>query len=118
MRRRVLLVGWDSADWQIIQPLVDAGEMPVLRDLIERGVSGRLASLEPMVSPLLWTSLVTGKRAYAHGICSFTVTDQQSGEVESAGSHHRQCSALWNILHHEGRRSVVCNWFASHPAEA
>jgi predicted AlkP superfamily phosphohydrolase/phosphomutase/tetratricopeptide (TPR) repeat protein len=116
-RRRVLLVGWDSADWRIIQPLIDAGKMPVLAGLIERGVSGRLASLEPMISPLLWTSIVTGKRAPAHGIYSFTATDAATGKVESVGSHHRKCHALWNILHHEGYRAVVCNWFASHPAE-
>jgi predicted AlkP superfamily phosphohydrolase/phosphomutase/tetratricopeptide (TPR) repeat protein len=115
--RRVLLVGWDSADWRIIQPLVDAGKMPVLRRLIETGVSGRLASLEPMVSPLLWTSIATGKRASAHGIYSFTATDKPTRRVESVGSQHRKCHALWNILHHEGRRPVVCNWFASHPAE-
>ena len=115
--RRILLVGWDSADWRIIQPLVDAGKMPVLQRLIETGVSGRLASLDPMISPLLWTSLATGKRAQSHGIYSFTATDPSSGRVESVGSHHRRCHALWNILHHERRRSVVCNWFASHPAE-
>jgi len=117
MSRRVLLVGWDSADWRIIQPLIDAGKMPVLQQLMETGVSGRLASLEPMVSPLLWTSIATGKRAPAHGIYSFTATDISTRKVESVGSHHRKCHALWNILHREGRRSVVCNWFASHPAE-
>lgn len=117
MERRVLLVGWDSADWQIIDPLVDAGKMPVLQQLIETGVSGRLGSLEPMVSPLLWTSIATGKRAYSHGIYSFTTSDPQAGTVRSVGSHHRTCRAVWNILHHEGRRSVICNWFASHPAE-
>jgi predicted AlkP superfamily phosphohydrolase/phosphomutase len=51
MARRVVLVGWDSADWRVIQPLIDAGKMPVLQRLIETGVSGRMASLDPMISP-------------------------------------------------------------------
>jgi hypothetical protein len=27
-KRRVLLVGWDAADWKVISPLVDMGLMP------------------------------------------------------------------------------------------
>jgi len=27
-RQKLLLVGWDSADWKIIHPLLDAGELP------------------------------------------------------------------------------------------
>ena len=60
---RLLLIGWDAADWQVIHPLLDAGAMPNLQRLIEGGVMGNLASLAPMLSPILWTSIATGKRA-------------------------------------------------------
>ena len=42
---KVLLIGWDAADWKIINPLMDAGEMPNLQGLVERGVIGNLATL-------------------------------------------------------------------------
>jgi len=32
-RQRLLLVGWDSADWKIIRPLLNAGELPGLARL-------------------------------------------------------------------------------------
>jgi predicted AlkP superfamily phosphohydrolase/phosphomutase len=51
--KRVLLVGWDAADWQVIHPLLDAGLMPKLQRLIEGGVIGSPASL----SPIHWTSI-------------------------------------------------------------
>ena len=70
-RKRVLLLGWDAADWKLILPLVDAGKMPFLESLIDRGVMGNLATLEPVLSPLLWNSMATGKHADKHGILGF-----------------------------------------------
>ena len=72
--KKVLLIGWDGADWKIINPLIEAGEMPTLKNLIEEGVMGNIATLEPSFSPMLWTSIATGKRAYDHGITLQTFT--------------------------------------------
>jgi hypothetical protein len=27
-KKRLLLVGWDSADWKIMHPMIDAGHLP------------------------------------------------------------------------------------------
>ena len=35
--RKVLLVGWDAADWKVIHPLMDQSKMPTLKALVERG---------------------------------------------------------------------------------
>ena len=42
---RLLLVGWDAADWKLIHPLIDSGRMPTLRRIVEDGVSGTLSSM-------------------------------------------------------------------------
>jgi predicted AlkP superfamily phosphohydrolase/phosphomutase len=55
--KKVLLIGWDAADWKIIHPLLDAGKMPNLEKLINSGVMGNLAPLYPDLSPMLWTLL-------------------------------------------------------------
>ena len=55
-KKRVLLIGWDAADWKVIHPLLDQGKMPNLHGLIISGVMGNLASLRPELSPMLWTS--------------------------------------------------------------
>ena len=49
--RKVLLLGWDAADWKVITPLMDAGHMPSLESLVDRGVMGNLATLDPPFSP-------------------------------------------------------------------
>ena len=62
MKKKVLLIGWDAADWKVIHPLIDKGFMPNLGKLIGEGVMGNLMTLDPPLSPMLWTSIATGKR--------------------------------------------------------
>ena len=115
-RRRVLLVGWDGADWNLAGPLLDAGLLPSLASLIERGVIADLSTPEPLVCSMLWTSLVTGRRAYDHGILGDLEPDE-GGRVHLARSTSRRTKALWNLFSHSGLRSLVVGWPASHPAE-
>ncbi|MFM7798744.1 MAG: alkaline phosphatase family protein, partial [Planctomycetota bacterium] len=65
---RLLIVGWDAADWMLMNRLFAAGKMPVLRRLVEAGSRADLGTLEPKLSPLLWSSIATGKSADKHGI--------------------------------------------------
>ncbi len=115
--RRVVLVGWDAADWQMIFPLIEQGLMPTLAALMQRGAWGNLASLQPMLSPMLWNSIATGKRADQHGVLGFTEPDPDLGGIRPSSSTSRRCKALWNILTQCGLRSNVVGWYASHPAE-
>ena len=69
---RVLLVGWDAADWKVIRPLLAAGEMPHLAGLMARGVHGNHSTIYPALSPALWTSIATGKRPPKHGVLGFS----------------------------------------------
>jgi predicted AlkP superfamily phosphohydrolase/phosphomutase/tetratricopeptide (TPR) repeat protein len=116
-RQRLLLVGWDSADWKIIHPLLDAGELPGLARLVETGTSGNLTTLEPQLSPMLWTSIATGKMAYHHGVPGFTEVDPGTGAVVPVSAATRKCRTLWEILGERGLRSHVVSWFATHGEE-
>ena len=116
-RRRILLVGWDAADWQVIDPLLDAGKMPNLARLVERGAIADLATLHPPYSPILWTSIATGKRPTKHGITGFIEPTRDARAVRPVSSLSRRCKALWNILGQNGLRSVVVGWYPSHPVE-
>jgi tetratricopeptide (TPR) repeat protein len=115
--RKVLVVGWDGADWLMIRPLLAAGRMPNLKRLIDSGVSGELRSLKPLLSPLLWTSIATGKPVTEHGVADFLVRDRESGDLVPIGSDARRVHALWTILPAFGLRSHVVGWWATWPAE-
>jgi predicted AlkP superfamily phosphohydrolase/phosphomutase/tetratricopeptide (TPR) repeat protein len=113
MKKRLLLIGWDSADWKLIHPLREEGKLPGVTRLFEGGVSGNLATLEPQLSPMLWTSIATGKMAYHHGVKGFTEVDPVSGGIVPVSAATRQCKTLWEILGTQGLRSHVVSWFAT-----
>ena len=115
--RKVLLVGWDAADWKVIRPLMDAGKMPNVQRLVENGASGQISTLHPPLSPMLWTSIATGKRPYKHGIHGFTEPTADGRDVQPVTNLARKSKALWNILHQNALRSIVVGWWPSHPAE-
>jgi len=116
-KRRVLLIGWDAADWKVINPLMDAGKMPALAGLVERGVMGNIATLDPPLSPMLWTSIATGMRADKHGILGFAEPDTKTMGVRPINVTSRKVKAIWNILQQAGLKSNVVAWWPSHPAE-
>lgn len=117
MANKLLLLGWDAADWQVIHPMIEKGLMPALKYLIENGVSGNLATLEPVFSPMLWTSIATGKRADKHGVLGFTEPDYSTGGVKPVSTFSRKTAAIWNILSHQNKKSNVVGWWPSHPVE-
>jgi len=114
---KVLLIGWDAADWQIINPLLDSGQMPNLEELVNRGCIGNIATLYPCLSPMLWTTVATGQTADRHGILGFVEPLPDLSGVQLSRSTSRKRRALWNIANLKGLRSIVVNWYASHPAE-
>jgi predicted AlkP superfamily phosphohydrolase/phosphomutase len=110
---KVLLIGWDAADWKLIMPLVEAGKMPHIAKFLQDGVMGNLATLYPILSPMLWTSIATGKRAYKHGVHGFTEPDPQWGGIRPITNLARKTKAIWNILNQEGKRCNVVGWWPS-----
>ena len=112
-KKRVLFVGWDSADWKIMNPLMEEGGMDGIKSMMDGGVSGNLMTLEPQLSPMLWTSIATGKMAYHHGVKGFTEVDPVSGQVVPVSAASRQCKTVWEILGEKGLRSHVVSWFAT-----
>ena len=97
--------------------MMDAGEMPNLTRLVQGGVMGNLATLYPVLSPMLWTSIATGKRAHKHGIHGFSEPDPASGGVRPITNLSRKVKAVWNILNQNGKQSNVIGWWPSNPAE-
>src|ERR687891_236036 len=65
---RVLLIGWDGADWRILDPMLEAGLLPNLRSLIDRGARGVLRSTTPNHSWAAWPSFLTGVEPSNHGV--------------------------------------------------
>lgn len=115
----IVLIGWQSADWPMIEQLLDEGRMPCLQGMIDRGVMGRLAAFTHLTVPAaLWTTLLTGHRAEVHGIVDAVEPTPDGQSLIPVGAASRQVPALWHHFSSQGKRVLHVGWPASHPAES
>jgi Flp pilus assembly protein TadD len=113
---RVLIIGLDGADWEIIDRLTAAGRLPNLDRLRREGAWGVLRSEEPLLSPIVWTTIATGRSPSDHGIVGFLT--ERNGRTEPVRSDERKVRAFWNVASDLGVPVGVIGWYASWPAEA
>jgi tetratricopeptide (TPR) repeat protein len=113
---RILLLGFDGLDWDVAGPLMAAGRMPHLATLVARGTRARLDTLQPILSPVIWTTVATGREPKDHGILDFLGTDAQ-GRPVPVTSNLRRTKAAWNVLSDAGESVGVVAWWATWPAE-
>ncbi|MBI4719878.1 MAG: alkaline phosphatase family protein, partial [Chitinivibrionia bacterium] len=73
--------------------------------------------MEPALSPLLWTSMATGKNPEEHGILGFTVSDVGTGRKIPITRLHRRVDAVWNFLSDVDLRVDIVGWLATYPPE-
>ena len=77
MANRVLVVGWDGADWDVLDPLLAAGDLPTLAGLLERGRRGVTRSCLPSHSWAAWPTFLTGRDPGGHGV--FDILEYRPG---------------------------------------
>ncbi|MEZ5331131.1 MAG: alkaline phosphatase family protein [Thermoanaerobaculia bacterium] len=130
---RTLWICVDGLSWSKVLPMVAAGRMPHMGALLETGSAAVLrseATYRPEAdrwgwwSPVIWTSLATGRKPEAHGITDFSLPDptrppRRNGKPRQRGaaSFHRHVPAFWNVYSAFGRSVGVVGWWASWPAE-
>jgi tetratricopeptide (TPR) repeat protein len=115
--KKTVLVGWSGADWSVANPLIEQGHMPQLENIINHGCMGNLNSFQPLLSPMLWNTVLTGKHPDKHGILTPFEWDEATQQVQSISSGARSCSTIWDILTQQNIPAHAVGWSATHPAE-
>jgi tetratricopeptide (TPR) repeat protein len=115
--RSVIFVGLDGADWQLLDRYMAGGAMPNLAALVAEGAGGVLLSQHPPLSPLVWTTMMTGASPVDHRILDFTRFNPLDGREEPITSDERRLPAVWNMATAAGRRVAVIGLWATFPAE-
>jgi len=114
---KILLIGIDGADYNIVKKLLDNNELKNLREISQNGIFSRLMSTIPPLSPVAWTSLFTGVPPHKHGIYGFL--KQKSGEYfyKPITSKDRKVKAVWSLLSEKNKESIVVNIPFYYPPE-
>ncbi|MDP9223475.1 MAG: alkaline phosphatase family protein, partial [Actinomycetota bacterium] len=117
MTNRVLMLGLDGATYNVLTPALEAGHMPRLGTLLERGASGILTSTVPPYTPPGWTSIFTGVNPGRHGIFGFMLghAQQPKGLVRL---DRVTAPALWNAANAQGASVGLFNIPMTYPAPA
>lgn len=115
--RPVIFIGLDGADWQLLDAYMRKGAMPNLQSLVNEGTAGDLLTEHPPLSPLLWTTMMTGTSPLEHEILDFTRFHPSTGRKEPITSDERKMPAVWNMATQAGRSTAVFGLWATYPAE-
>jgi len=73
--KKVIVLGLDGLDPKIIRGLIDAGRAPNFKKLAEMGSFAKLTTTMPALSPVAWSSFITGTTPGSHGIADFVTRD-------------------------------------------
>jgi predicted AlkP superfamily phosphohydrolase/phosphomutase len=112
------LIGLDGADWRVAVPLMRQGKLPVLSALRRAGVSGvMLTNPDYRWSPVLWTSIATGKLPDKHGVTHFMARIPGLDRAVPTPSTERRCRAIWNLFTERDRTVGFVGWWVTWPAE-
>lgn len=114
---RVIVLGIDGLDAEVVDQLTAEGRLPNFARLRHHGAHGVLQSDPPMLSPILWTTMATGRTPDEHGIGAFAVEGAKTGVKEPVTSSLRRVKAVWDIASDLGRRVAVVGWWATWPPE-
>lgn len=112
---RALIIGLDGAAFDLIDPLMESGEMPVLAGLRERSAWGPLMSTIPPTTPPAWTTCSTGLNPGRHGIYDFTVSPLKNPDRPLVSSQDAKGLRLWDTVEMNGGRSIVVNVPITYP---
>jgi hypothetical protein len=113
----VILVAADGLEWDVILPLLHKGRLPTIASLMQRGSYGLLRARTPTVSPVIWTTIATGKLPNEHGVLNMVKPGRPGDPPQLYTGRDRRAKAFWNILSDYDRRVAVVGWWGTNPVE-
>lgn len=116
MAPRLVILGWDSATFDVAAPLMDSGRLPALEHVVSRGASAPLRSTWPPITDCAWTSAFTGCNPAKHGIFGSWYRAPGAYAIRYFSSRDRRIAALWELA--SDARFLVWNVPMTYPPSA
>jgi len=112
---KLIVLGIDGMDPLFTKYLLDKGELPAVKKIIDAGACREdlvLLGGMPTITPPMWTTLSTGAYASTHGITGFWNVDSTDRSKLVYGLDSTICKAeqVWNGIAEAGYRTLVWHW--------
>jgi len=112
---RVLVIGLDGVDWNVIDHMAHKGVLTTIPALAERGRWAILRSTIPPITVTAWASFATGSNPGKHGCFSFLLPGRSLAEKRPISSRDMKVKTFYEILEENGRKCVLINLPLSYP---
>jgi predicted AlkP superfamily phosphohydrolase/phosphomutase len=127
----VIVIGLDGLEPKIVEPMLDAGELPNLARLRAQGGYARVATTCPAQTPVAWSSFATGTNPGGHGIYDFIRRDpktyypnfslnryeQKNIFLPPRAVNLRRGDPVWEVLSRAGLESIILRCPCTYPPD-
>jgi predicted AlkP superfamily phosphohydrolase/phosphomutase len=104
LHTRLMIYGVDGATWDVIETVRPLQMLPELTRLEAGGAAGVLTSIEPMLSPIVWTTIASGQPLGSHGVAGFHVENTDC-----------KVARIWDVLESEDMVVGTYKWLVTYP---
>ena len=124
MGLKVCIIGLDGATFDVIRPLVNKGDLPTFKKLIEKGTYGILESVHPPSTFPGWPTIATGKNPGKHGIYGFfnpknrkPLTNKRIRivDIPYISKQLAKANPFWKILNENNLKVGIVNFPGTYP---
>jgi predicted AlkP superfamily phosphohydrolase/phosphomutase len=112
----LILIGWDAATWDLLAGWAQAGHLPNLNRLMQRGVSASIRSTPLPLSPSAWSTIITGQNPGRHGVFDWFERIPGSYAVEYVHTGQIGARPIWEYFNAGGKTLGVFNVPMIYPA--
>jgi len=108
---KIIAIGLDGATFDVLNPLIEAGELPNIEMLKKNGAYGNLQSTHPPITGPAWLSMATGKNPGKTGAFGFVNTDERDYSLKPISSKtFTDNKAFWDYLSQSGKIVGILNY--------
>ena len=77
----LIVLAFDGWGWDVALPLLQAGKLPNVAELVRRGAVGYLDNAGHSYSPRIWATVFTGRPVQSHGVLDFLALRLRGGRT-------------------------------------
>jgi len=114
---RVMLIGLDSADADLIEQWCHEGYLPHLQSLRRQGTWGTLGTTADVMHVSAWPSIYTGTTPGKHGMYHAYQISPGAQEVHRTRADECGQPPFWKFLDAAGKRCIVMDAFMNYPLD-
>jgi len=108
-RPKVVVVGVNGMEWDVLRPLLLQGKLPNLARVIDNGTYGKLRTVSSPNCPRVYSTIFTSTQPDEHGVTGFIV-----GGI-TANTNMLKQEPIWSILSKSGVTVGMANVPATFP---